>query len=319
MTLASYILRRLGQAVVVLAVAYLGTFVLLTVLPSDPISLKIYGGEDAGALTDEQIRQLQAFYGFDKPVPVQFFDRVVDLLHGDLGYSLVSGSVVSERIAEVIPYTAALAGVAVITAGIVVVGVTWASQRPVGGFLRPIGRSTPPILSAVPSFWLGLLALQIFSFRLGILPIVGGTNPVTLIVGGVVLGIHVSAHVSQIVNQTVDSLLRQPFVDYLRVIHTPSRDLARKHLWRNTAASGSTVAGLTVAGLLTGSVLIETIFNIPGLGKLLQVSVEAQDLSMVQGIVIVVATVFVAINFIVDTIQVVVDPRLAAKSSGGTA
>lgn len=308
---AGYPLRRIAQALLVLLLTYTITFLLLTVLPSDPISLKVYGGEST--LGEADIATLQEFYGFDRPWYEQFFGHLWGVLRGDLGYSLTSGAAVGDRIAEVFPATLALAGLALLFSLVftaLIVAGSFSRRLP---WLGRVVRQVPPVLAAVPSFWLGLLVLQIFSFRLGIIPVVGGSNPTTLVVAAAVLGALITAGTAQIVIHTIDALYRQPFVEYQRASGTSERDIFWKHIMRGAASSAATVGGLAVAGALTGSVVTETIFNIPGLGKLLQVAVTEQDVAVVQGAVLVVAVLFVVTNLVVDIGHTWIDPRVAER------
>lgn len=315
----AYPLRRVGQAILVLLLTYTITFLLLTVLPSDPITLQVYGGESS--LSAEDVAALQDFYGFDRPWYVQFADRLLGVLRLDLGYSLTSGIAVGDRIAEVLPTTIVLAGLALVFSLLFTTLIVVGAFTRVLPWLRPAARQVPPVLAAVPSFWLGLIVLQIFSFRLGVIPVVGGGSPATLIVAAAVLGALITAGTSQILIHTIDALYRQPFVEHLRAGGASEREIFWHHIVRNSAASASTVAGLAVAGALTGSVVTETIFNIPGLGKLLQVAVTEQDVAVVQGVVLVVALIFVTTNLLVDIAHTRIDPRVVARmgAQGGLA
>lgn len=303
-----YVLRRLGQAVIVLLVTYTATFLLLTVLPSDPISLQVYGEESS--LGAAEIAALQEFYGFDRPLPQQFAGHLVGVLTGDLGISLTSGRPVAETVAEVLPYTAALAGLSLLLAVLfTAVLLALASTRRFR-VLREIARQTPPLLSAIPPFWLGLLVLQLFSFRLGLIPVVGGGSPATFLAASAVLGLLISAGTTQILLHTIEELYREPFVDQLRASGLSESAIFLRHILRGAAGSGGAVAGLAVAGALTGSVVTETIFNIPGLGKMLQAAVVEQDVSAVQGIVLLVALIFVVTNLVIDIAHTWTDPRV---------
>lgn len=307
----AYLLRRSAQALVVLFITYTVSFLLLTVLPSDPISLKVYGGESS--LGDSEISALRAFYGFDRPWYEQYLGRLVALFHGDLGYSLSSGLAVGDRIREVLPYTILLSVLAIgfsfaFTAAIVAGTFTRSAS-----WLRPVFRQAPPVLAAIPSFWLGLLVLQVFSFRLGIIPVVGGGNPATLVAASAVLGLLITAGTAQILIHSIDALYRQPFVEHLRAGGTPERAIFWTHILRGAAASATTVAGLAVAGALTGSVITETIFNVPGVGKLLQSAVSDQDVAVVQAVVLVVAVIFVATNLLIDVLHTWIDPRVVDR------
>lgn len=303
-----YLLHRLGQAVFVLLATYTATFLLLTVLPSDPISLQVYGGESS--LGAAEIAALQEFYGFDRPVPQQFVDHLIGVLTGDLGISLTSGRPVLETVAEVLPYTAALAGLALLAAALFSAALLALASTRRFRVLRKVARQVPPLLSAIPPFWLGLLVLQLFSFRLGLIPVIGGSSAATFLAASAALGLLISAGTTQILLHTIEELYLQPFVEQLRASGQSEREIFLRHILRGAAGSGGAVAGLAVAGALTGSVVTETIFNIPGLGKMLQAAVVEQDVAVVQGIVLLVALIFIATNLVIDIAHTWTDPRV---------
>lgn len=309
---AVHVLRRVGHAALVLLAAYLGTFLLLTVLPSDPVSLLLASRETANT-SPQAVAELRAFYGFDDPLPIRFVQQLHEVLTGNLGTSLNTGLPVSQRLAETLPATLRLAAVALVIALVLAVAVAVLATRSPRSGVRAFVRGLPPLANSVPLFWVALLFVQWFSFQLGWLPIVAvRETPVSLGIAAFALAIPASAPIAQVLVRNVEEVYAAPFVTVLRSSGVSERHLLVRDVLPNVIPRALTITGLTVGGLLTGSVVTETVFNRAGFGSLLQQAVTEQDVSVVQGAVLVAAVVYVGVNLVVDVAVPFIDPRVRA-------
>ncbi|WP_081861490.1 ABC transporter permease [Cellulomonas sp. HZM] len=310
-----YVLRRLGLAVLVLWAAYTVSFLVLYALPGDPVSI-MYGGESSD-VTPEQLDQLRQQYGLDQPLVVQYLTQLGHALHGDLGTSVVSKQPVTTLLADALPPTLQIAGAALVLA--VVAGTTLAlvatgtRSRRLSGFLL----SLPPLGVAIPSFWLGLTLVQWFSFEIPIFPALGNQGAAAAVLPAITLAVPTSAVIAQMLSRSLLHTLREPYVDTALAKGAGRARVHLRHALRNAALPALTVTGLVVGGLLSGAVVTETVFSRPGIGRLTATSVAAQDIPVVQGVVLVAATVYVLVNLLVDLVYPVLDPRIVtgARSS----
>lgn len=310
-----YLARRLGLAVLVLWAAYTVSFVVLYALPGDPVSL-MYGGESTD-VTPEQLDALRAEYGLDQPLPVQYVSQLLDALRGDLGTSVVSKQPVTTLLAQAIPPTAAIAGAALLLAvlggGTLAVVATATRNRALAGFLLAL----PPLGVAIPSFWFGLTLVQWFSFQLPIFPALGNQGFASIVLPAVTLAVPTSAIIAQLLSRSLLHTLREPYVDTAVAKGAGRARVHLRHALRNAALPALTATGLVVGGLLSGAVVTETVFSRAGLGRLTATSVAAQDIPVVQGVVLVAATVYVLTNLLVDVVYPLLDPRIVTGGRAG--
>jgi peptide/nickel transport system permease protein len=306
-----HIAGRLVQAVFVLWAAYTVTFVLLYLLPTDPVETMLGARGDSAALPEEEMAALRAAYGLDKPWPLQYVTRLWAALHGDFGHSMSTGAPASQEVLTALPNTLALAGTALglaITAGFsIALLATYTNLR----WLRGVLLSLPPLGVAIPTFWFGLVLIQVFSFRLGLLPAFGQGGWQAIVLPAVTLALPVSAGMAQVLAQSLRTTWTAPFLDVVRAKGAGRRRLLLGHALRNSVSPALAIAGMTVGGVLAGSVVTETIFSRAGIGRLTQQAVTVQDIPVVQAVVVFAAVVFVLVNLAVDLLQMVVDPRLA--------
>jgi len=303
-----YLSRRLLLAAGVLWAAYTVTFVVLYALPGDPVSI-MYGGESSD-VTPEQLDALRAQYGLDQPLPVQYVTQLGHALRGDLGSSVVNGQPVTTLIADALPPTAQIAGLALVLAvivggGLAVVATATRSRR-LSGFLL----SLPPLGVAVPSFWFGLTLVQWFSFQIPLFPALGNQGFASAVLPAVTLALPTSALIAQMLSRSLLHTLREPYVDTALAKGASRTRVHLRHALRNAALPALTVTGLVIGGLLSGAVVTETVFSRAGLGRLTATSVSAQDIPVVQGVVLVAATVYVLVNLLIDIVYPLLDPRI---------
>jgi len=308
-----YVLSRTGQALLVLWAAWTISFFVLYVLPSDPARIML--GPDATDVTAAQLDQLRHQYGLDQPVVVQYFQHLGQLFAGDLGHSIGSGRPVADVIGEAVLPTAqiAVAGLllaVVFGAGLAVVA-TWTRNRALGQFLLQL----PPVGVAVPGFWFALLLVQWFSFGLHVFPAFGGQGPSSVVLPAITLALPTGATIAQLLSKSLVQTLREPYVDTAYAKGAGRWRVQLRHALKNAALPALTVTGLIVGQLFSGTVVTETVFSRPGLGRVTATAVQGQDIPVVQGIVLLAAAIFVVTNLVVDLVYPLLDPRVVLAGS----
>jgi peptide/nickel transport system permease protein len=321
--MASYAIRRVLWGFLLVLTSTALVFIIFYVFPSgDAAAIR------AGRLASpEQVEQVRQALGLDQPFYVQYGIYLRDLLlHFDLGHSYQFGVPVTELISDRLPATLLLVGGSVfIWLGLGVLLGVWSAQRP-GSFLdRSTGISSLFLLSA-PVFWLGYLALILFAAGAGsLLPILPGMGAyveaddlasklAALILPCLVLGFSTAAVYVRLTRATMTEQLTSAHVTAARARGLPERSVVWAHAGRSGLSPMLTLVGIDVSLLLAGNViLIETVFNVPGIGALLTSSVERSDLPVIQGVVIVAAIFVVAANIVVDLIYAAIDPRVRLR------
>lgn len=312
-----YVAKRFGYALLVVWAAYTVTFLLLYQLPSDPVSIMLNGGgnEVASSASDAQRRALEHEYGFDLPLVGQYFLLLGRLLTGDLGQSVTSHVSVASLVAQALPSTLAIAGLGLSVALVLGAAVAVAANWTRSGALRSVLFALPPLTASFPTFWVGLVLLQLFSFRLGWFPAVGDAGIASVVLPAVTLAIPGAAAYAQVLGRSIEHTLREPFIDVVRAKGARRARVHLGHALRNAIIPALTLVGLTVGGIFAGAVVTETVFSRNGLGRLLQTSVNAQDIPVVQILVLLSAVAFAIVNLAVDLVYPVIDPRIARPAS----
>ncbi|CAM7652086.1 ABC transporter permease [Phytobacter diazotrophicus] len=308
-----YLTVRFGQALIVLWAAFTLSFVLLQALPGDAILIK-FQNPDLG-LSADQIAQLRLSYGADTPVLTQYVHAVVSLLHGDFGLSVQTGLPVSDLLSENLPSTLLLALLGLIVATILAFVLAALSFLSPFSGLRAALQSLPSLFISVPTFWLGIVLIQIFSFQLGWIPVINPGPWQGLILPTLTLALPISAPLAQILMRSIDQVQTQPFVAVARAKGASRAGVLWRHVLGNALLPTLTVAGLLLGELIAGALITETVFGRSGLGQLTQEAVNTQDSSVLQAIVVISASAFVVINLAIDLLYPLLDPRL--KNSTG--
>lgn len=309
--LARYILGRVGQAVLVLWAAYTVTFAVLWLLPSDPLALLLSANNvEVDSLTPTQLADAQAQYGLDKPVWLQYFTMLFNALQGDFGTSITKGIPVTELIAQRLPGTVQLSILAIVIALVSGVAIAYLAAfvqwKPAKVFLNRL----PSVGVAFPSFWIGLLLIQVFAFSLHLLPSTGQNGPESLILPAITMAIPTSAVFAQVLSRSFADTLGEAYITTARAKGLSRGAIQWKHAFRNAALPTLTILGLLVGATVTGAIVTETIFARQGIGTLAQESVLTQDVPVVQAIVVLAAAAFVVVNLIVDLLYPLLDPRI---------
>ena len=309
-----YLLRRVGQAVVVLFGVSVAVFSIIHLVPGDPVRLAL-----GTRFNQETYDALVARSGLDDPVVVQYVNWLGNALSGDLGVSFRSGRPVTELILERLPATMSLAFGAILVALLIALPLGLISAlRPrsavdyVATFVSQAGIS-------IPDFWLAIVAILVFSLTLSWLPssgYVGLTDdPVEwarhLVLPSVVVGTVSGAILTRFVRSSALEALGQDYTRTARAKGLPRRVVINRHVLRNALVPVITVTGIQLAYLLSGVVVVEVVFAWQGLGQLALQAVETRDYPLLQGAVLLFALFFLVVNLVVDLLYALVDPRIS--------
>jgi len=308
-----YLLSRLGGMLVVMAIVAVMVFVLTRAASGDPIAVLL--GDQA---TAEDIARVQKVYGLDKPLPVQFALWLKELAHGNLGESIFLQRPVTQALWERAEPTALLSLLSIGIATLIGVpcGIVSAVYR--GKMVDQAFTGFAMLGASIPSFWLGLVLMQIFAVSLGWFPVSGyggpgaslGSRIWCLVLPATVLGLLNSALIIRFTRASMLDVLGEDYVRTARAKGLSENVVVLKHALRNALVPIVTVIGLTVALLIGGAVVTETVFGLPGVGNLVVSAVIRRDYPVIQGALLVVAVIYVVINFLIDLLYTVLDPRV---------
>jgi len=297
---------RLALLVPTLIGVLVVTFLLLYVAPGDPVQAMV--GERADA---ETIARLRAELHLDDPLPLQFVRYAGGVLQGDLGRSYITQRPIVRDLVERFPATLRLAGAAMLFATLVGVSMgVYGAWRP-GSWAD---RATALIAYAgvsFPVYWVGLLLILVFAVHLRWLPPSGSGGLSYLVLPAITLGMRSIAFLSRMTRAAMQEVLRSDFVRTARAKGLGERRVVLRHALRNALLPVVTVLGLDFGSYLTGSILTETIFSWPGVGRYVLTAIEKRDLPAVQGSILFLSLVFVVVNLITDLVYAKVDPRVA--------
>lgn len=312
---AGYVLRRLLVALPTLLLVAASVFFLMRLIPGDPAALIL-----GDAATPEAVAELRASFGLDRPLPVQFMLWLERVAGGDLGRSITNGEAVGPLILDRFGVTAAIVVAAVGLAALVAVplGIFAAWRQDSWADVASVALAT--LLLSIPSFWLGLILLLVFGLWLGWVPVVGYV-PFSESVWGalhyIILPILTLALVEagvliRMTRASTVEVLRLDYIAHARAKGVPEGRVLARHAFPNAFAPTLTLIGLVLGNLLGGIAVIETVFTLPGLGRLLVEAIFARDYPVIQGVMLFIAGIYVAVNLLVDLLYPVFDPRVAA-------
>ncbi len=308
-----YLAHRLAGLLAVLAIVAVLVFVLTRAASGDPISVLL--GDQA---TADDIARVKRDYGLDRSVPVQFGYWLREVVQGNLGQSIFLQRPVTQALWERAEPTTILALLALGIAALIGLpcGLLSAAYR--GGLLDQTISFLAMLGASIPSFWFGLVLMQIFAVGLGWFPVSGYGEPGAplwqrvhaLVLPATVLGVLNSALITRFTRASMLDVLGEDYVRTARSKGLPERVVVLKHALRNALVPIVTVLGLTLALMIGGAVVTETVFGLPGVGNLVVSAVLRRDYPVIQGALLVVAAIYVLINFAVDLLYVSIDPRL---------
>jgi peptide/nickel transport system permease protein len=314
----AYILRRVLATIPVLVVVALFAFTLLRVIPGDPAA--VLAGHEA---TAEDVARIRSKLGLDRPIHIQLVAWFSNLLQGDLGVSIRSNmpvlSLIAKRVEPTLSLTLLTELVAISLAVPLGVLAAWKANT----WIDRVVMIFASVGFSLPVFWLGFILIWIFglwAFGLDqpILPVAGyrpfadgfGTYLKYLILPSAALGIALMALIARMTRASVLEILKEDYVRTARAKGLGEKLVLTRHALRNASLPIITVIGLGVAALLSGAVVTESVFAIPGMGRLVVDAIAARDYPVIQGMIIVIATVYVFINLLVDISYAYLDPRI---------
>ena len=315
----SYILDRFRSSIVVLFVVSVITFFVLMIIPGNPAQLIL--GTDA---TPEAIAELHAAMGLDRPLYQQYLSWLLDLLKLDMGRSYVYGESVTVLIARSIPVTFSISIFAMILAVFIAFLFGMISAIKKNSIADYFSRSIMQLGAAIPSFWIGMVFIVYFGVKLKILP-VSGFVPIeqsfagfvkSITLPSVVLAIGEVGTLLRIIRSSMLDSLKQDYMDMARVKGLSAGKIYIKYALRGALTAPLTIIGMQFAKLAGGTVVIETIFALPGLGRLVLTAVEHRDIVLLQGLVMFITAMVIIITLFVDISVMFLNPRIKKFQQG---
>lgn len=308
-----YILQRLFGMIVVMALVVTIVFVIVRVTPGDPAAVML--GPEA---TQQDIAELRTKLGLDQSLGLQYVYYIGQLLQGDLGQSIFLNQPVTSALAERAEPTFFLTLFSILIASAIAlpIGIYAAYRR--GSFVDQAATTLAMLAASIPSFWLGLILIQFLAVRLGWFPVSGYGGPGSsfiermyhLTLPAIALGVVSSALILRFTRASMLDVLGDDFIRTARAKGLGERRVVMKHALKNALIPILTIIGLTAAVLISGAVVTETVFGLPGVGNLVVSAVLRRDYPVIQGALLVIAALYVLINFAIDMLYLLVDPRV---------
>jgi peptide/nickel transport system permease protein len=310
MLILNYIVRRLAQMALVILGVTLFAFLTIQLVPGDPIRIMLHG-----RATDEVVAAAHQRLGLDQPLPVQFARFVWNALHGDLGISIIQKASVTEIVGErleasvfLLTYSALIAVALALPLALIAAS---RKDRPIDHAIRIGGM----IGFAMPPFWMGLLLMLFFGLTLGLLPIAGYGKGflghlVHLTLPSLTIALFLAPILIQSLRAAMLDVMTADYIEVARAKGLSERRILVKHVLRNALIPTITVLAVNIGWLLSGAVIVEYVFSIPGLGTLLVRAVGFRDYPVIQGLAVVFAMLVVTVNLLADLIYILVDRRV---------
>ena len=315
--MGAYIIRRLLMGIVIILIVTVMIFLFMRLLPGDPLVIYV-NRSDMSNLSPEQMTALKHKFGLDKSMPMQYVSWITGIFHGDFGRSIYYDVEVRRLIAERLPVTMHLGIMAFILSSILGVsfGVICALRR--GTWIDTVVTLLANVGITMPAFWLGIILIYVLALKAGWPPVHGYTSPFEdfwlsarqVIMPVICLSLFSVASLTRLTRSSMLEVVKQDYIRTAWAKGLRERVIILRHTIKNALIPVVTVMGLQVAFIFGGSVLIETVFNIPGIGRLMTQSVMQQDFQVVQAGTLIIATMVVAANLIVDISYGWLDPRI---------
>lgn len=303
--MSRYFVKRILETIPLMLVISIFVFMFIHLIPGDPA--RTIAGLDA---EESQVEAIREEYGLNKPIVSQYVDYMVKLFKGDMGRSMKSNVPVSDLIADRMPQTLKLVLAGIIWAPVLGIFIGVVSAINHGKALDHICMLIAIMGLSAPGFWLGLMGIQIFSVELGWLPSGGLDTWKGFVLPSFTMGCGIMAVLARYSRSSMLETLREDYVRTARAKGQKEFWVMFSHAFRNSLIQIITILGLQIGGLLSGSVITETIFSIPGLGRLLVDSIAYRDYPVIQGLLMIFALQYVLINLIVDMLYGVINPKI---------
>jgi len=311
-----YVLRRLALTVPALVAMSVFVFLVVHLVPGDPVQAML--GLRATPQLEAQVR---SDLHLDRSLPEQYLDWAGGVLHGDLGRDYASGTTVTDKLGVALPVTLEL-GLAVVILGALAGIAIGASAATRGGWRRASAEGFVILGTAIPEFWMGIMLVLLFTTALALLPPSGYVPLVDDPLANLryfampiaCLAIFQTAYFARTARAAIEEALQAPSVLFLRAKGLPPRSILWRHALRNAAAPIVTIVGLQFGAILGGAIVIETLFDLPGVGKLLFDAITTRNYTVVQGCILVIAGMFILVNLVTDLVVGWLDPRIGDKA-----
>ena len=306
-----YLVKRLLQAIGIILCISAITFFMPNIVPGDPV--RIMMGDMADEATIETVRHNM---GLDRPVVEQYFSWLGGMLTGDFGSSYTQRKPVGMLMGQAFQVTAALALAAYVFALVLglIIGVVSAAKR--GTWVDKTLMSLSIFGISAPVFWVAIILQIIFALHLHLFPLSGIKTPVYFVLPTVALGVRYAASIARVTRTSMLEVLSQDFMRTAEAKGLAYWVIVIRHAMRNALIPIITIAGTQLGDIFTGSILIESIFSMPGMGKMMLDAINARDLPLIQGGVMYIALICVVVYFVVDVLYAVVDPRIRLGEEG---
>lgn len=300
-----YTLKRLGQTFLVLIGITLITFLLLNVVPGDPVAMMLDKRAD-----EATIAKVRHEMGLDVPLHEQYIDFVKGAVKLDFGTSYFTKEVVTDAIVRCFKVTVKLAAMSFLFA--VVLGITCGMIAAVyrGRWIDSALMTLSVVGVSAPSFWIAIILQIVIGLKLDLLPISGFDGPLNYILPSIALGTRYAGSIARITRTSMLDVIKQDYIRTARSKGVKESMVIMKHALKNAMIPIVTLVGTELGNMLTGSMLIEKVFSIPGIGKLAVDAMSNRDLPLLQGTVVYIALVFVIVNLVVDLSYALIDPRI---------
>jgi peptide/nickel transport system permease protein len=309
--LKEYFIRRLLYLVPVLLFISFLSFSLIYIAPGDPAEIMMTS--PGGGVNEEAVEAFRIAHGLDQPLYVQYFNWLKNAVTGDFGYSYMSEQPVFETVLNAFGNTLTLAVLGLIIALAIAIPAGILSAVKHNTIIDSICRFFALIGVSIPNFWQAYLMIVIFSVMLHWLPASGfghGTDISYMILPALVLGTSSAAVIMRMTRSSMLEVMGKDYITTARAKGLPEKTVITRHALKNSLIPVITVTGLTIGFLLNGSVIVETIFGWPGIGNLVVNSILSHDYLMVQGTILFVAIIYLAVNFVVDIVYVWANPEI---------
>jgi len=309
-----YTLWRVVWVMPVLFGVSVAVFLMLHVLPADPLQVMLVqtssGQVPTAQGTEQLLAQLRSELGLDQPLYVQFGRFLWDVLTGSLGQSYRSQEPVSRMLAAQYPYTVRLALSGLACAIVLGLGFGILAGLKPGSWVDRVSMLLASIGISAPIFWLGLMLIWLFAVTWELLPVLGTGSAAALILPAVTLGLPGAAIIARLTRQNLAATFKEDFITTARAKGLPGRIILLKHALPNVMLPVLTIVGLQFGNLMTGTVIVETVFSRPGIGRMGVNAILQSDYPVVQGFALVIAATYVVANLVVDLAYTRIDPRI---------
>lgn len=307
----SYTLKRLGQTILVLLGITLVTFILLNVVPGDPVAMMLDKRADA-----ETIAKVRHEMGLDIPLWQQYLNFLKGAIHLDFGQSYFTKEIVTDALMRCFRVTVQLAAMAFVFALIIglTCGIISAVKR--GTWIDSLLMTLSMVGVSAPAFWVAIILQIVIGLKLDLLPISGFDGPLNYILPSIALGTRYAGSIARITRTSMLDVIKQDYIRTARSKGVAEKAVIMKHALKNAMIPIVTLVGTELGYMLTGSMLIEKVFSIPGIGNLAVDAMTNRDLPLLQGTVMYIALVFVVVNLVVDLSYAFIDPRIRYGKGG---